>query len=171
MSAASDTSLALSVPLTGDELRGQLMADYELTYGRTIRGDTLEALVVIQRWLDRCWQREHELLTTVPTAAHEIGWPVTGSGRRDGIRFRNSLTRRLDMLLEMGWIDSWEPIYDERGSGEGILVRARRDSSVGRAILLLADQPPLGLLECDRDADLRLGECQRGRRVSEGSPA
>lgn len=185
MSGAADTSLAPSLPGRGDDLRGQLMADYEVTYERTIRGDTLDALVVIQRWLDRRWMQEDELLTTVPSAAREIGWPVIGVGRRDGIRFRNSLTRRLDMLVEMGWIESWDSVYDDRGSGEGILVRSRRDSSVGRALLRPADQRRLGeILDSPAPALARAAEsesrrlalapreCQRvARRVSEGADA
>jgi hypothetical protein len=166
---------------SAEELRAKIAAAYDLTYGRTARFDTLNALVVIQRWLDERWTEDIELRTTVPEAARAIGWPVIGVGHRDGRRFRNSLTRRLDMLLEMGWIDSWEPVYDERGSGEGILVRARRDSSVGRALLRNADQRELGsILESPpslalaaRFHSLASVQCQgvasvRGSRVSGG---
>lgn len=117
-------------------LRAELRRDYEGVYERTCRRDTLDALEAIVPWLARCYRVEGEqFIRSNPQAYKGIGWETVGKVRADRQRHRNQLANRLDMLVAMGWIESWEAIIRPGGRGVGILVRVgeRRVSSVGQA--------------------------------------
>jgi hypothetical protein len=118
-------------------LRAELAHAYSAAYGKTCRHDTLTALEAIVAWLRRCERQDGvEVLRSVPQAVRGIeGWEPTGSTKLDHSRFRNSLARRLDMLIELGVVEGWDSKYEPNGEGRGILVALRRDSSVGGAHL------------------------------------
>lgn len=60
----------------------------------------------------------------------------TGHIKADRKRFRNSVALLLDYATEIGMFAGWEEAPRKpNGEGTGILVRLRRDSSVGRAHL------------------------------------
>jgi hypothetical protein len=117
-------------------LRVEIAHAYEAAYGQTCRVDTLDALESIVAWLRRCEHQDgRTFLRSVPQAARGIGWPSAGGAKSDHNRHRNSLVRRLEMLREMGIVESYEPLWKANREGRGILVALRRDSSVGRASL------------------------------------
>jgi hypothetical protein len=122
-------------------LRSELAHAYSAAYGKTCRHDTLTALEGIVAWLRRCERQDGvTVLRSVPQAVRGIeGWQPTGSTKRDHSRFRNSLARRLDMLIELGVVEGWEAVYRANGEGRGILVALRRDSSVGGAHLVASN--------------------------------
>jgi hypothetical protein len=129
-------------------LRRAIEEAYEAAYERTIRHDTLAGLEDVVRWLDKCQSRT--VFTTVVQAAREIGWPVDGNASyvANDHRLRKSLTRRLNMLIEMGWVRDWSGVTGPDGSAVGIVIFLRRDSSVGRALRSVAPVPrQLSLLE------------------------
>lgn len=121
-------------PATRSALRAEITELYVRSEGRDIRPDTLDALEPILLWLRRCEAHEgRTFLRSIHQAVKGIGWATTGNAKRDHARFGNSLKRRLGMLERMGVVESWEPVLRANGSGRGILVTLRRDSSAGQA--------------------------------------
>jgi hypothetical protein len=122
------------VHLVEHPLQKPIEQAYEAAFGRTIRKDTLAALRDIAAWLDEHrTTKGYVVRTTWFEAARAVGWESDGR-RRDVVRrHHQNLKRRLDMLVVMGAIEEWHPVYDDLGTGEGILVRLWRGSSVGRA--------------------------------------
>jgi hypothetical protein len=137
--AAGTTATPESLLVPDDALRHRrrrsIEEAYEAAYKRTIRHDTLAALEDVVRWLD-C-HGGTAVFTTVLRAAREIGWPVgQGNYSVSSNRVRQSLYRRLDMLAEMRWIDSWSGVSSRERGNLGIVIHLRRDSSVGQALSL-----------------------------------
>jgi hypothetical protein len=116
-------------------LRAEIAHLYAAAYGKTCRQDTLDALEAIVAWLRRVERNDgRTFLRSIPEAARGVeGWQTSGHSREDRNRFRNSLVRRLEMLAEMGVVESYESLWTSSGLARGILVTLRRDSSVGGA--------------------------------------
>jgi hypothetical protein len=102
--------------------------------------DRLEAMGRHLRWL-----LDHEgdaVIRSFPQIFRALGLPVTGNVKRDRARHRSTTARRLDDMVEMGWLDGWQPVLKANGEGRGILLRVRRDSSVGGAHPSSFRRPP-----------------------------
>lgn len=139
-------------------LRDELAHLYAATYDRTIRHDTLHWLEQVVAYLLRLQRSEGDLvLRSLPQAFRGIGWPVTGEMRHDKAQYATRLKRWLNMLVDMGVLESWEPVYRANGEGRGILIRLSRSSSAGRA--LRPSAPSRGRSRASRG-------CSSSRRVS-----
>src|SRR4051794_31065316 len=99
-------------------LRHELAHAYEAAYEQTCRVDTLDALEQIVSWLRRVEKCDGAtFVRSMPMAFKGIGWPVTGNVKADRSRHRYSLARRLNMLTEMGVLESWEPLWKGQPRG------------------------------------------------------
>lgn len=169
MSGAAGTTTPESLLVSDDALRHRrrraIEEAYEATYRCTIRHDTLAALEDVVRWLD-CHQGA--VFTTTVRAVEGIGWPIgRGNYSKSANRVRKSLNRRLDMLVEMGWIDSWSGVSSRDRGNLGIVIQPRRDSSVGEALSLA--HPPRQLSFADSLRLVGLGAQTQDSAVAIGS--
>jgi hypothetical protein len=106
------------------------LADFEKAYaeryGRRPRTELRQAVSDILRWLGQnaLAHGDDRVMSTVPQMARALGWPTMGSAWRDDVRYRNQITRRLDILVELGWLRRWEALYTQSAPGRaaGILI-------------------------------------------------
>ncbi len=77
-----------------------------------------------------------------------LGKSKKGSVKADRAAYLRGLKNLFGYSVQMGWISGWEAELEPSGEGRGILIRVRRDSSVGRAIFaaLAAQDAPQGPL-------------------------
>jgi hypothetical protein len=103
------------------------MADFEAAFlaeaGRRPRTELRQAMSEILPWLGRCARHDGpRILRSVPQMVRGIGWPSTGSAKRDHQRYRNNIANRLEQLVRIGWVERWEAVYSPNGEGVGILI-------------------------------------------------
>jgi hypothetical protein len=116
------------------ELRARLEADYRAARpGGKPHQTTFDALLVCVRWLEACYRHDGPTVQRtwpqIARAWRRLGLPleISGTAKRDHQRHRNNLARRLDYLVEMGWVQAWEPVYEPSGESTGIVVRIGAD--------------------------------------------
>jgi hypothetical protein len=103
------------------------LANFEAAYlaenGRRPRSELRQAMSEIVPWLGRCARHDGpRILRSIPQMVRGIGWQSTGSAKGDHQRYRSSITRRLEHLVAVGWVERWEAVYSPNGEGVGILI-------------------------------------------------
>jgi len=104
-------------------LRARLAHDYAKAYGRDARYDCLDGLERWARWRQKLPEHErHVVLRTIRQLADAFERPHKGA-KDAHQRYQRIFKLQLGYLKAMGWVESFEPIYEANGEGKGILVR------------------------------------------------
>jgi hypothetical protein len=146
-STATSQTLATRGDRSHDRLRRDLERDFQAAFKRNPHRKQLDYIERCAEWIlrARAHERSDQFLRSVPQIV--TGWGLERTGRgvyADRRRYRAQFQLTFGYLQEMGWITSWEAVYEPNGEGRGILLTvgskahrapqsARRSSSAGQA--------------------------------------
>jgi hypothetical protein len=119
---------------THETMRTLAARDFSAAKGYAPWPSQLDRLERMGRWIRVALAREGDaVIRSWQQLFRAVGLPDAGGLRANRASYRSSWARTLDDLEAMGWIEGWQPVLKANGEGRGILLRLRRDSSVGRA--------------------------------------